>query len=225
MIEIDVIDGVPGSSYTRGLSSYVPAFQEFDNLVAQAWQLEPATLRFVKNIREADPSHWWIVWNNHSDVSGAGGYHDNQPNGLPISKVFAGDAHRYGFSPTVDSTHEQAEMRVDPYPDTKPRLWDNGAGVQYLVEVGDPVEGDLFGFEIDKVLCTDFVLPDYFSHAQAGQFDHTGHLKAPCNAMLDGGYLSYVTNGQWRQQFAYLPGGQQSYRSRRHGRGARAARI
>jgi hypothetical protein len=225
MIHIDVIDGVPGSPYTKDLASYVPAFQEYDNLVAAAWSLEAAQLRFAPSVQNADPTHWWLVWNNRSNDPHAGGFHNEQPNGLPIMRVFAGDAIREGFSPTVDSTHEQAEARVDPEPMTKPRLWVGPDGAEYLVEVGDPCEQDTDGFEITAggvtILCSDFVLPSYYGGR--GPYDHRGLLPAPCPTLLQGGYISFMQGGQWNQKFAYLPDGKQSYRSRRYGRSARVA--
>lgn len=221
MPQIDIINGIPGSSFTRDLSAQVPAFQAFADLVSAAWGLEPTTLHYAANVRRADPSHWWLVVNNRSDMVGAGGYHNQHPGGLPFGRVFFGDAIREGFSPTVDLTHELAEMMKDPWVESAPALWADGQGRQYLVEIGDPVEEDQFGFEVQGVLCSDFVLPAYYG-GSAGPFDYAGHLSRPCPALLTGGYVSWLELDAWQQKFAALLGGGMSRRAARWGRTARA---
>lgn len=222
MIDIDIIDGVPGSSFTSRLTSYIPQFQRYATLVAGMWDLDTVQLRYAPSVREARPDAWWLVCNNRSDIPQAGGYHDVQPNGLPFARVFAGDAAREGFSFTVDLTHELCEMLVDPHID---REWFDGVGKTYLVEVGDPVEDDLYALNIDGVKCSDFVLPSYYTVTGRTDisFDQGGHLHAPCPAVLSGGYVSWVEDGQWQQKFARLDNGAQSRRSMRWGRAARRA--
>jgi hypothetical protein len=221
VIHIDIIDGVPGSAYTQSVPHFLPAFQRYADAVRLAWSLDAVTLHFAPTVRAADPDHWWLVCNNRSDVPNAGGYHDLQPSGLPYSRVFAGDAYREGFSLTVDLTHELAEMLVDP---TLDREWFDGAGKTYLIEVGDPVEDDLYALDIDGVKCSDFVLPSYYRHwTGPATFDAAGHLTEPCPRLLSGGYISFLENGQWQQKFARLDNGAQSRRSQRYGRAARRA--
>lgn len=218
MIDIDVIDGAPGSHYTASLPTIVPALQKYDQLLATAWKLEPCTVHYCKNIKLANKKHWWIVVNLHSDQAGALGYHDVHPNGLPFARVFAADDFQYGVSMSVTIAHEHAEMRVDP--DIN-REWVDGSRA-YLVEVGDPVEDDLYGFEIDGVLMSDFVLPAYYSKG-TGPYDYKNKLQSGCPTLLSGGYISYIENDIWHQITARYASGLMSYRSQRYGRSARAA--
>jgi hypothetical protein len=223
MRSIDIIDGVPGATFTADLAALLPVLQKYADIVTQQWSLDKVTLHFAASVREADPNHEWVVNNNRSPDPSMGGFHDIQPNGLPFSRVYAGDAFREGFSNTVDLTHELAEMIVDPMIN---RQWDDGAGKSYLIEVGDPVEADKDAINVDGVKCSNFVLPAYYGRRRinGGPYDYGRKLTAPCPAMTVGGYVSWLErdSGQWKQAFARLLDGTQSRRSMRYGRSARA---
>lgn len=222
MIEIDVIDGVPGLVHTAELAAMLPAWQTYvDQMVGPAWGLDPVKLHFAENVKEADPAHWWIVANGHSDESGALGYHAVQPNGLPYSRVFAADDARYGVDLSVTMTHELAEMLVDPKTVRDIRI---GSRI-YTVEVCDAVEDDRFAIDINGVKCSDFVLPAYFDPNDAGPWDYKRILLGACPTLAAGGYIGFLENGSWHQTFARLENGSQSYRSRRYGRVAQRAAI
>ncbi len=223
MIDISIIDGVPGSSFTADLPTLLPAFQAYANLVTEQWSLEAVTLHYAASVAEADPAMWWLVVNGHSPDPSMGGFHSEQPQGLPFARVYAGDAMRDGYSMTVDLTHELCEMLVDPYPETSPSEWYDGVGKTFLKEPGDPVESDAIAITVDGVLCSNFVLPNFYSKSQVGPFDYGRMLTKPCPAMVHGGYVSWIENYQWHQDTASLRDGTKSRRSERQGRSARWA--
>ena len=153
---------------------------------------------------------WQIVILDDSDQAGALGYHDVTPSGMPLAKVFVKTTKEAGDSWTVVFTHELLEMLADPYIDSVTFI-DDGSGGGFLipVEVGDPVEGDQFGYTVGKTLCTDFVLPSWFEQGSKGPWDHAGHLQQPLY-VLPGGYVSIaevtLPNG-WQQVFGDLAKG------------------
>lgn len=219
MTSIALIDGAPGSSYTLGLDALAAPLQKYCNLVARAWGCPAVNVFYAKNIKVADPAMWWLTVNLHSDMPGALGYHDDHPNGLPFGEVFAADDADAGASLSVTLAHEAAEIIVDPWINN---LWHDG-NRYWLREVGDPVEDDLYGIEVDGVLMSNFVLPHYYSIRQKGPYDYGGRLKSGCPTLLSGGYISYMQGGQWHQIAARHANGSLSYRALRYGRSARAA--
>lgn len=222
MTTIDIINTVPNLVSSIKLGSCLPAFQRYANLICVHWMLSPVTLRFVR-LADANPENWWLLINGRSDQPGALGYHDEHPNGLPFSRVFATDDYEAGASLTVTLTHELAEMLVDPNPDTRAKLWRAPDRRDYLVEVGDPVEDDIYSFTLpgSKVKLSDFVLPAYYSTGP-GPYDYSRYLRHPAPALMSGGYISYLENNQWHQLNASLANGRQSYRAMRAGRSMRA---
>jgi hypothetical protein len=179
---------------------------------------------------------WPIYLQDTTDQPGAGGYHEDQ--GLPFGKVFARDAMEANESWTVDLTHEFLEMCGDP---TTQVLIDlpQMAGFACLREVGDAVEEDTLGYQIDGVLVTDWCTPEYFYQKPAdggpivprpgtrlagltprGLYDFMGHINAPAPALLHGGYLGIrYPDGEWGSVNMFKRDGRQSRRSMRtHGR-------
>jgi len=120
---------------------------------------------------------------------------------------------------TVDLTHELLEMLGDPTTNNLINLPD---GRQCIREVCDAVEDDSIGYMKNGVLVSDFVTPAYFFESNDTKYDFCGRLTGPAPALTPGGYLGIYdpTTGQWTQVTARLQNGQQSYRSRRHGRTA-----
>jgi hypothetical protein len=190
---------------------------------APLWTIAPTTLQFVGSFQAVPAGLWPIYVLDHSDVQGAGGYHeDTGP--VPDGKVFAADALQYGISWTVDLTHELFEMLADPTTNRWVPL--PGSFNQIIVEVGDPVEADQFGYLKHGVLITDFVLPAYFNLASGTQYDFTRRLTAPATALLPGGYLSLMApDGTISQKFARQTDGSLSHRARRAGRLSRAGVV
>jgi len=179
------------------IKAVVPALQkQIHNDFAPIWGID-ADLIFVGKTETPDPSTWWMVMLDDSDTDGALGYHELNSAGLPIGKVFAKSDKKYGLEWTVTLSHELLEMIADPdinltsFIQTSPT-----AGYMYAFEMCDAVEDDVFGYQIDGVLVSDFVLPSYFQpEIPAKKWDFRGHLTGPVPAMLHGGYLSKFSVG------------------------------
>ena len=192
-----------------------------DTILRPAWGLAPCQYSFMTwasfqaKYRDASGELHWpqgtvapVFGNNLSSDPSALGWHEDDLNSI-FGRVFFGSDKRYGVSPWVDLAHECFEMLVDPLTNRTVTL---ANGDRALVEVGDPVEDDLFkvvmpGFE--KYPMSDIVHPSYFGPANpAGVtgYDHGGHLTAPCPALLSGGYQSLLKAGasSWSQLTADL---------------------
>lgn len=84
----------------------------------QHWPGRGATLHFVGKDEPVQAGMWPLYILDHTDVPGAGGYHDDD-GGRVEGKVFAADAMQYGEAWTIDATHELLEMLGDPKTDTR----------------------------------------------------------------------------------------------------------
>lgn len=178
------------------------------------WPNRGAMLHFAASGAEPPTGMWPIYILDHTDVPGAGGYHDDD-SGTPEGKVFAADAMQYGEQWTVDCSHELLEMLGDPDTNTIISL---PHGLHCLQEVGDAVEADEFGYLKQGVLVTDFVLPAYFNPPQQPVgvlYDFRGRLHKPAPALLSGGYLGIeLPNGEWTQVVKRKADGTMSRRAR-----------
>ncbi len=165
-----------------------------------------AKLTFVPNGEKPDPGTWWLTLLDDSDQAGALGYHDLTNEGLPIGKVFAGTDLKYGTSWSVTASHELLEMLGDPNINLSVLVQKHKAtaGTLYAYEVCDACEDDSFGYEIDKVLVSDFVYPSWFESfrpAKSTQFDQQGKITRPLE-LLKGGYIGVfnISSGSgWTQ--------------------------
>jgi hypothetical protein len=159
-----------------------------------------ASLVFIPSGQSIPTNAWWLGVFDNSDQAGALGYHDTTNEGLPLGKVFAGTDLQYGASWTVTMSHEILEMVEDPFCDY---LVMAGAGrhhVLYADEACDAVEADNYGYKINNIPVSNFVLPSWYSPSFPGPWDRQGLLKAPFT-LLPGGYVSIYsfTGGGWNQ--------------------------
>ncbi len=176
----------------------MPAFEHQWNIdLKPVWGVDTATFEFVPKGRKPASGTWWMVFLDDSDQAGALAYHDLTSEGLPISKVFVKTLLDDKGSVSVGATHEMCEMAVDPwlnsaYQDLQGSFW---AG-----EVCDPVEDDKYGYEINGILVTDFVTPNWFGHQHAqAQIDLKNHALKPFE-VLSGGYAQKFDPQQgWTQ--------------------------
>lgn len=166
----------------------MPAFeQQWNKDLAPVWGVDPSTFTFVpkSQMPAAGAGSWWLVFLDDSDQAGALAYHDLTNDGLPISKVFVKTLKGDNASVSVGATHELCEMAVDPWLNS---AYQDPHGVFWAGEVCDPVESDQYGYQINGVLVTDFVTPNWFGHQHAGSsIDLKAHAHAPF-AVLSGGY-------------------------------------
>ncbi len=187
-----------------------------------AWGIDPVTISFVGKAEVPDPALWKVWLLDNSDQADALGYHEDET-GVPESKIFVEDDMKYGSEISVTISHELLEMLADPKID---RVGPTIDGLQYMVEVGDPVEADLDGPQHGGVRLSNFVLPPYYVPGSAGPWDFMGLLKGPCPDMRPGGYLAWrrVSTGEWGSSMMRYEDGTFSQRATKvQGRGARRA--
>jgi hypothetical protein len=131
------------------------------------------------------------------DDDGYLGYHFSAE-GYPVASIFAlQDMNEDG---TISDTlsHEILEMLVDPACNMYAHrpAWGTRPGRGYFYEVCDPVQG--FKYEIDGILVTDFVYPEWYEDnwpAGSRKFDHLGKVKRPFEVM-NGGYAEIYERGK-----------------------------
>lgn len=162
-----------------------------------AWHIG-AHFEFYGVGKTAPAGRWVVALLGSSDQAGALGYHDLTPDGLPLGKVFAATDREYGSSVSVTLSHEVLEMLADPWI----ALAAQGAdGRFYAWEVGDPVEDDSLGYEIDGVLVSAFVTPAWFGTGPGPLSYPDGRVSQPLT-LAAGGYMSVFdpSSGQgWTQ--------------------------
>jgi len=173
---------------------------------APAWGID-AELIFVPKGQTPDANTWMLLLLDNSDTQGALGYHDLNPVGMPMGKVFAKTDLDCQSSWSITLSHELLELLADPdinlttFVQTSPQ-----SGYLFAFEMCDAVEDDQFGYEINGVQVSNFVLPAYFQRSiKTDKWDFCGHLPGPVPAMLEGGYLSQFPvnvpgqSGGWSQ--------------------------
>src|SRR4051812_39696815 len=184
------------------VATIVGALQkQVDNDYARAWGTV-AKLEFLpKDQLTGWENKWNLVVLDTSDEANALGYHDLTPDGLPLGKCFAKTDQLAGSQLSVTMSHELLEMLGDPdinlqAPDEHGRI--------YAYENCDAVEADEIGYEIDGVLVSDFVYPEWFVPSLRGktdvQFSHKQHVTGPFE-LAQGGYISVtdVWPPNWQQ--------------------------
>ena len=142
---------------------------------------------------------WAIVFLDAARDADLEGYHDVTPEGLPMAKVFVRNILDQKDQVSVATSHELAEMLVDP----AANLYSAGPKPNrlYDYEAADPVE-ELF-FHVDGIPMSNFVYPSYFEtfHKKGTtRFDHMGKLQRPFE-LHKGGYQSYWSGGKERTEW------------------------
>ena len=179
--------------------------QQVDRDFRPTWGIAAALAAVPKG--QAPAADAWVLGVfDDSDQAGALGYHDLTPQLHPVGKVFAATDKKYDAAVSVTCSHELLEMLGDPYVNTS--ALDPKTGRLYAYESSDAVEADGLGYEIDGVLVSDFVLPQYFDpqHAGKGQsLSFKGNVTEPFS-LAKGGYMSYIDLGDlekgWQQETA-----------------------
>lgn len=190
------------------VKSVLPALQtQVHRDFAPVWGID-ADITFVPKGSQPPSGSWWLTIFDDSDQPSALGYHDVTNEGLPLGKVFAGTAMKFGANWTVTLSHELLEMLADPEINlTVFDQPDDTTGILYAYEVCDACEADQFGYQIDGVTLSDFVYPTWFEKSQAGrkvQFSHSNKIKNPFD-LLTGGYIGIfdvTKGGGWKPKFA-----------------------
>lgn len=183
----------------------VAAFQkQVSDDFAPSWGID-ARLHFIPTGERCAPGHWQMPILDNADQAGALGYHDLSSEGLPIGKIFAKTAITNGTPWQRTGSHETLEILGDPTINLTVFIEELSLLVAY--ENSDAPEADEFGYDIDGVPVSDFVLPSWFETFWAPgstQFDFKGHIDRPLK-LLPGGYIGAYSirdgNG-WQQIMA-----------------------
>ena len=143
------------------------------------------------------PVGYWPIYIEEPNrlPEGAGGIHLDSRN-QPYSLV------SFGEHWSLDASHECMEMLVDPYGnrlhaspllESAVQMGLPQHQVQYVVEVCAPVEDAQFGYQIDGVLVSDFVTPNFYGPAVSSglRYDFIGALDGPLEVLANG-YLAWL---------------------------------
>lgn len=145
------------------------------------------------------PQGMWPVQLVRSLPPGEGGFHMTAHN-QPYAKVIATPG---SDDWVIDASHETIEMLVDPYGNrlqsataigvSGGRIKDGVGKYEYLVEACDPCEANDYAYQIDGVVVSDFITPDFYDPdpTPGARFSFTGAVKSP-REILPGGYISWV---------------------------------
>lgn len=186
------------------VESYIAAYQiQLTRDFGPIWGMV-ADLKFVPKADIASVvDNWQMIFLDNSDQAGALGYHDVTAAGKPMGKVFAATDHQYGSSVSVTGSHELVEILGDATISMTVSEEDNNGNIISLLafEAADPVESDIYGYEINGVLVSDFVYPSWFGGIEAKSFDHMGHCSA-AGEILSGGYQAkWFPSSGWTQVY------------------------
>lgn len=159
--------------------------------LAPIWGID-ADLTFVPTGSKPAAKSWRLVLLDDSPTAGALGYHDVTEEGLPLAKVFVKSALYFNYQWSLAASHELLETLVNPRLNLVAFVQTAKKGRLFIYEVCDPCSHPNFGYDIDGVLVSDFVLPAWFeSYNENGstQFDYLNHIKNPLE-ILPGCYAS-----------------------------------
>lgn len=163
---------------------------------------QPISIRAVAPGAQAIPENqdcWWMVLLDDSDQEGALGYHELTPAGFPVGKVFAKTDLEYGENVSITVSHEVLEQLADPFCS---KIVEGPGNSYYAYEVADAVEDDSYGYQVNGITLSDFVLPAWFGETNpagtSAKMDFQGVVKEPF-ILAKGGYISKCIDGNWTQ--------------------------
>ncbi|HXJ15494.1 MAG TPA: hypothetical protein VNH19_24740 [Candidatus Limnocylindrales bacterium] len=179
------------------LDSVAQALQtQLDRDFTPVWGVRALVHAIDRN--QAVPHGAWPMRILDQSQAGLGVHLDNH--GKPFAEIEA------GTDWTITASHELLEMLVDPLgkklisdKDIDPAS--DGHQVQYLVEVGDPVE--VFAYQINGVSLSDFITPEYYdlNAAPGTSYDFLNQLQSALEVPA-GCYISWFDpqDGRWHQK-------------------------
>jgi hypothetical protein len=176
----------------------IPAFdQQWNQDLRPVWGVDTATFTFIPTGQMPPAGSWWCVFLDDSDQAGALAYHDLTNEGLPISKVFVKTLLQDKASISVGATHELCEMAVDPWLNS---AYQDPHGVFWAGEICDPVESDQYGYQVNGILVTDFITPNWFAHEHAqGSIDFKAHAHSAFQVLPAGYAQKFDPHHGWVQ--------------------------
>jgi hypothetical protein len=160
--------------------------------LARHWPVRASVHAFSATDR-VPPNSWVIMIRD--DIGGrpdVTGYHLNKRGLLPYALV------EYSDSWSLAASHELLEMLVDPQGtrlelhNAPEEFYDPHEKVQYLIEICDPCQSELFSYRVNSVMVSDFVTPQYYDPVPSPSaiYSFTGAVRGP-RRLLRGGYLSF----------------------------------
>lgn len=163
----------------------------------------PATAQALAEGEKPPAGAWNIIILDHSDQKGALGWHDDETGTpIPYSEVFAQDAHADGDEVSAVCSHEALEMLVDPFVDPMPprTIHRPGTTDRYIVEVGDPVQGNDYDAG-NGLKVADFALPSWWGIGDFRPCSFRGSVNQPWE-IAPQGYISIEKpDGSWSSVF------------------------
>jgi len=180
------------------VQNMIPAFStQWNNDLNSVWGVGDATFTFNPKGTTPPTGSWWVVFLDNSDQANALAYHDLTNEGLPISKVFVQTIQADGASVSVGATHEICEMAVDPWLNS---AYQDLQGTFWAGEVCDPVEDPQYGYQINGVLVTDFVTPNWFGHQHpVGDIDLQKQAQSAFQVLTGGYAQKFDPQSGWQQ--------------------------
>jgi hypothetical protein len=216
-VEIGLIDTTETVD-TRTMAAAVAALNiQVSQHLRQHWGFAPdVTVRLLTKA-EPIPREVWPIRLVDKLLQKEGGFHSTTADGPFAKVVVTRDSNDW----TIVASHEALEMLVDP---TGSRLQvaqaikcagghihDDEGHVEYLVEICDPCEANQFAYEIDGIMVSDFVTPQFYAcQARPGErLSFNGTLAAP-RQIGPGGYITWIhpRSSQIRQMIWLDPQGQ-----------------
>ena len=145
-------------------------------------------------IGQPDITDWLVVVLDDSDQADTLGYHTDD--GGPEGFVFVKTAAEAGMPTSVVTSHELAELLVDPACNLA-ALDPEGRWV--ALECCDPVQGDTV--MVDNLPLANAVTPAWFGEPyRLGSYDLAGKCRAAWE-VRPGGYALVAESGDWTQVF------------------------
>jgi hypothetical protein len=165
-----------------------------------AWETYAAVDAFV-SLEDVPIGYWPITVEHDIDFPGAAGIHLDK-DGQPFALV------EYSETWSLTASHELLEMLADPFGNrliAGQSLKPDQGRVEYLVEVCDPSESNVYGYSVNGVLVSDFYTPSFFDPVAAAgvRYSFTSAITKP-REVLPGGYISWhdpVSNHWWQQTY------------------------
>jgi hypothetical protein len=160
--------------------------KQVENDFSPVWGVR-ATISPLGSLRDLSSGYWPVVIRDDIGPN-LPGAHWNETQLKPFALVTYQEDEW-----TLTTSHEVLEMLADPFGKTfmtGPSLQADEGTVEYLVEVCDPCQDGSFGYTVDGVIVSDFVLPAYYNASGSGQYSFAKNIKEPRD-VLDGGYVSW----------------------------------
>lgn len=212
-ITVYIVNQAPGSFSNAAITKDIPAWEQAANQdFAPVWQTPQVNIKLVSSASDVPAGGIKALLVKSGPVQGALAYH-TVTDGVPEIVAYTGVADYYGYSNSVDFTHELFEMLADPYISALNQGWPSayvtvlrsGGGEQqvpfpldsyWIQEACDPVEA--YSYHLGNTAISDFVTPNWWNDQVKGGFDYMGVLGGPYT-IAAGGYMSYEVAGQWYQ--------------------------